>query len=297
VNLSRNGRWLVYSENEGWHLWDLAAWKEIAFVPLRGARTPLFLPGERGLLVFTSDSIHQWPLTWPAHEEAGAPQIAAPQMLLHSSGSEFQRGSLTPDGETVAVAGGRTSVGLRLKESASSFKLAQTFGQSMVTASPDHQWIVTATHNGPGVSLWDARGQFVRLLIAKDNCAIAFSPDGHTLVSSSSREYCFWSTRDWQVRHRVKLDLGAAVPGPIAFSADGRLLALAANRQDIQLLNPETGSEFATLRAPDSRLLHQVVFSGDGSHLAAMIDGRAIQLWDLRALRKELAAMALDWSR
>jgi WD40 repeat protein len=145
------------------------------------------------------------------------------------------------------------------------------------------------------VSLWDADGRLVRRLVTNDNCTVGFSPDGRTLVIASSREYSFRDTSDWQVRHRVALGFGGAVAGPLAFSPDGRLLALAANGRDIQLLNPANGAELATLTAPDAQPLEQIAFSGDGTRLAACLDGRAIQLWDLRMLREELAALGLDW--
>jgi WD40 repeat protein len=134
-----------------------------------------------------------------------------------------------------------------------------------------------------------------RLLVTNENCQAAFSLDGRWLVTTSSRDFSFWDTQTWQVRRKVPLDLGSAVAGPLAFSRDGRLLAVAANRRDIKLLHPETGAEFATLTAPDSQNLSRVAFSDDGSRLMATTDGRAIQVWDLRTLRHELAGLGLDW--
>jgi WD40 repeat protein len=97
------------------------------------------------------------------------------------------------------------------------------------------------------------------------------------------------------VRRRVKLDLGSAVAGPVAFSSDVRLLAVAANRHAIKLLHPQTGEEYATLTAPDPQNLTRLSFSADGQRLAAATIGRAVQIWDLRVLRRELAELGLAW--
>jgi hypothetical protein len=85
------------------------------------------------------------------------------------------------------------------------------------------------------------------------------------------------------------------VPVPIAFSRDGELLAVAATRHDIRLIQTRTGLEVATLSPPDRINLSGLVFSGDGRYLAAHTMVWAVHLWDLQALRRELAAMNLDW--
>jgi serine/threonine protein kinase/WD40 repeat protein len=293
VDLSRDGQWLAFADASGWTLWDVKAWKPAAFVPEPGARTPRFTPGESALLAVTPDSVLRWPLSWPAR--SGAPAIGAAEVLVAAAGSDLQRGAMSPDASRLAVAGRRNNFVIDLLDPQRRVPFGRNVGQAFAAVSPDHRWIVGATHNGPGVSLWDADGRLVRRLVTNDNCTVGFSPDGRTLVIASSRDYSFRETSDWQVRHRVALGFGGAVAGPMAFSPDGRLLALAANGRDIQLLNPANGAELATLTAPDAHRLEQIAFSGDGTRLAASIDGRAIQLWDLRRLREELAALGLDW--
>ncbi|MDA1275773.1 MAG: hypothetical protein O2960_17275 [Verrucomicrobia bacterium] len=60
-------------------------------------------------------------------------------------------------------------------------------------------------------------------------------------------------------------------------------------------MDPATGAEFATLEAPYPQGLSWLSFSPDGTRLAAAAETKQIQLWDLRWIRRQLAAMNLDW--
>jgi len=291
ADVSPDGRWLAYTEPTGWHLWDLAASREVTNVPLPRVRSPLFHPDGRGLLVLVSDEIIFWPLTTGA---SGVVEVGASRTVLTARGRDLARVALTSDGRQGVVAGRYSSYVFDWREPERATEFSRDILQSHVAVSPGGEWIVTTTHNGVGVSLWTAEGRFERRLITNDNCRAAFSTDGQSLVTASSRDYSFWDTRTWQVRRRVRLDLGSAVGGPIEFSPDGRMLAVAANRRDVKLLHPQTGEEFATLTSPDSQNLSRLAFSADGGWLAGT-GSRAIQIWNVRVLRGELGTLGLAW--
>ena len=61
------------------------------------------------------------------------------------------------------------------------------------------------------------------------------------------------------------------------------------------LINPSTGRELATLAAPQPQTINWLCFSPDGSRLAVACRNQTIQLWDLRRIRQQLAAMKVDW--
>ena len=64
----------------------------------------------------------------------------------------------------------------------------------------------------------------------------------------------------------------------------------------IRLVEAETGRVLARLEGPDSFNLVFATFSPDGSRLVVVpVQNSAIYVWDLRAIRKRLAAMGLDW--
>lgn len=131
---------------------------------------------------------------------------------------------------------------------------------------------------------------------------VAFSPDGRWLVTGTTAEYSFWDVASLgevdppsaPVRQLAR-DGSQPLAGRMAFSPDGEVLALARSAQQVQLVNPATGTELATLTAPESYLISWLCFSPDGTRLAVATESQVIQYWDLRLIRRQLAVMGLDW--
>ncbi len=293
ADFSPDGRWLVYADAFGWHLLEAAEFREVAFVSLPAARSPVFHPDGQSLIVLSPDAVMRWPLM-PTNAGQSV-VIGEAATLVASPGRDLQRASYSTDGRRVVVAGRNRSFVLNLENPSSVVEFSRGNSQSHAVLSPDYRWTVATTHNGMGASVWSSDGRLHRILLTNENSIAAFSPDGRTLVTTSSRDYILWNSGSWEVRRRVALELGSAVAGPVAFTPDGRLLAVAANRRDVRLLDPTTGEELATLTAPDPVNLSRLAFSADGSRLAATVVGRSLQVWDLRALRRELAGLGLDW--
>jgi tetratricopeptide (TPR) repeat protein len=82
---------------------------------------------------------------------------------------------------------------------------------------------------------------------------------------------------------------------PLAFSPNGRMLALVRSPQQVQLVDPATGQEYATLTAPDSGTTTWLCFSPDNRWLAAANSNREVHLWDLATVRQQLLDRGLDW--
>src|SRR5207253_10686088 len=99
----------------------------------------------------------------------------------------------------------------------------------------------------------------------------------------------------WQPGLKIDKSQWEAGPSPLAFARRDPLLALTLAPRTVQLVNPVTGRELATLTAPDLHFLSSLCFSPDGSQLAAATYDHAVQLWDLRAIRRQLADIGLDW--
>jgi WD40 repeat protein len=119
-----------------------------------------------------------------------------------------------------------------------------------------------------------------------------FSQDGTYLVVGSSEDYQVFDTQSWRRVFRVPRDRVGGGYGSIQFSPDGRLLAIILDQlRYIRLLETGSWQELASLE--DS---YPLCFSADGSQLATYSDEtKMIMVWNLRLVRRDLAAMGLDW--
>jgi hypothetical protein len=85
-------------------------------------------------------------------------------------------------------------------------------------------------------------------------------------------------------------------PGFVAFTPDGSVVALEQSRRVVKLKEVATGRDLAQLEAADVPHSNPLGFSGDGRLLVTRGGPELLQVWDLRAIRKELRTMKLDWS-
>jgi WD40 repeat protein len=124
---------------------------------------------------------------------------------------------------------------------------------------------------------------------------VAFSPDGKWLVSGSGREYQIREVGTWNLRQRLAPNPSSDLLRPMAFSGDGLMLAICLAHDTVQLLETATWQELATLESSHPTMVSSLSFSPDGTQLAVGSRPPLDQLWDLRLIRRQLAAMNLDW--
>jgi WD40 repeat protein len=72
-------------------------------------------------------------------------------------------------------------------------------------------------------------------------------------------------------------------------------LAAALQRRDVSLIKAQTGQVAARLTNPSEASVAATAFSPNGVYLAVTLADQSVQLWDLRALREDLAKLDLDW--
>jgi signal transduction histidine kinase len=163
-----------------------------------------------------------------------------------------------------------------------------------VAVSPNSQWVASGTWNGHGVKVWEfaTRRQIAELPV-DTSAAVAFSPDGHLLVTSS-RDYRVWECGSWRELYRGP-ESGGVVGPAAAFSPDGRLLAVSKALHVVELLDPGTGKLLAALEAPGSPFIAALRFTPDSTKLLALEWTRPILVWDLPRIHEELAKLGLDW--
>ncbi len=126
--------------------------------------------------------------------------------------------------------------------------------------------------------------------------ALAFSPDGKTLVSGGYKEVCIWNSVDGTLMR--KLGGLAGQVRALAFGKDGRTLAVAsgvAGRSGaVALLDMETGAITPMEQSKDEMLA--VAFSADGKWLATGGTDATVRVWNLETKAAPLELKGhTDW--
>ncbi len=166
---------------------------------------------------------------------------------------------------------------------------------SSVTVSPDARTLVTSVWKGYGTRVWDLESeQFIRRLPDEGGMA-TFSPNGRRLAVGTAKEFVLYDTSDWRPLRHIARDAASALSGLVAFSPDGRCLALTPTLRQIRLFSADGAGELATLEAPSPERITALCFSPDSRRLAAATDNGVVQVWDLPRLREALAELGLDW--
>ena len=189
-------------------------------------------------------------LYWPARPDparAGVLRIGPP-VLLAGTG---RRGSgASPDGQVQVMANGDSAVLLnRDAADPRRFVLGPQHDVRSTSVSPDKRWVATCSWSADPVSdvrIWDARtGEAVRDLPLRDGAYFAwFSPDSRWLVTTCFGVECrLWEAGTW----REVRCYGEAY---VAFSPDGRVMALGDVAGQVRLVKPATGREVARLTGP-----------------------------------------------
>jgi eukaryotic-like serine/threonine-protein kinase len=280
--------------DDGVRLWDADSGREIAAQPLRDCQSALFLP-DGDLLTSSSAGLECWRLTVLVSADKGHMRLerlpwAGPVMR------GTRRMTLDADGRTLAVlVGDRQAVflgGDRWTKRSPDLIAPKV---SFIALSPKGQWAAVGTWRGNGTRIWDLHtGRQVGKELPGGDAGVAFSPDGRWLVNGTKDEYRFWEVGSWRPGLRIPRT-PQTVPGPLAFTTDGKILAIAHSLREVRLLETATGRELATLIAPEPLGIRGLCFRPDGEQLAVVCANRALQLWDLRRIRERLAEMELNW--
>jgi RNA polymerase sigma factor (sigma-70 family) len=243
-------------------LWDVAASKEIARLPLvDGANEEFELSPDGKTLVCSSSRVKP-----DARYKIVFIDVATPA-VRHSVD--------LPAGKVVCPSGtGTLSRGLAF--SADGSTLAVHYEGSWV----GDNWVKRIQ-----VDVWDAKTYTVRYS-CEGGEHVGLSPDGSILAGISRTQK---QVRLWDVRARKELEPLPLDPAPlkwfstpnhpVAFTPDGKFLAVT-GEAEVGVYDLAKRKLVQRLKASEAEL-YDVVFSQDGTRLAAG-DGRALALWDLK---------------
>src|SRR5262249_31372178 len=124
-----------------------------------------------------------------------------------------------------------------------------------------------------------------------DCLALAFSPDGHVLVSGGLHWPVTGELRLWNTTSGAELgtfkELGYLA---VAFSSDNETFATGSWFGEIALWRTATCQKLAAFRGHQSTI-NSVAYSPEGRTLATVSDDKTAKLWDLKT-QQEKAALA-----
>jgi WD40 repeat protein len=293
--LGGGGRLLAVNSHRGVALVDVARGEEVAVLPPPGNMALRFEDADQAVWTYGGGHVFRWPIRHAATDErtqrAGPPELLA--SLPHTVEGEV---SSSPDGKLLAIPKFNRGALLWHRPGNRTLTLGPQDDVRRCAISPDSRWVITCTWHlsqGVGAKVWEAEtGRHVVDLPVSGLCGVRFSPDGKWLVTNAGG-FRIWEVGTW--REGPVLG-GPANHGVLAFSPDGKLLALGDDPGVVRLVVPDTGKEIARLTAPEQTRLKPHCFTPDGGQLITLgWDSEAIHIFDLRAIREQLKELGLDW--
>jgi serine/threonine protein kinase/WD40 repeat protein/tetratricopeptide (TPR) repeat protein len=283
-SIRRDGRILAAGTDRGLVLWDLASGAEIGFLPIGRCWGGSIFEASGDLV--TNSPAGVW--RWPVHVDPtkGKLQIGPPRRLplpatdcmvvADWSGATIA----TPAHDLAYIAIGEKTL-----------KVGPLDDCRSASISPDGQWLATGSSFNGGATVWKLpEGTAVVKLVA-GNCGVRFSPDGKWLAADSQGTTRLWEVGTWREARKIDGDYVDA-------SADGKLAVFRDSSRTAFLVELTSGLTLARFESPDQYQFAAGILSPDGSRLIVGTNDRpaCVHVWDLRAIRRRLAEMGLDWN-
>jgi WD40 repeat protein len=287
--LDPRGRLLAVAVKDGISLLDIARGEDFALLPAV-YNAPVAFEPSGALLTNGVSGLLRWPV---AVDPATDRRRYGPPERLHPPASYDGHGA-SADGRILAIPNYSRGAIVLHRDGNRTVSLGPQEDVRYCAVSADGSWVATGSHGlreGAGAKVWDARtGAHQADLPVGGLCHVAFSADGKWLATGGG------GVRLWEV--------GTWRPGPVlsgpnhtnfAFACDGQLIAVQDDPGIVRLVVPESGKEMARLTAPGDTPLAPRCFTPDGTQLITQGGDRAVHIFDLAAIRRQLREIGLDW--
>jgi signal transduction histidine kinase len=298
--------------DKGLVIWDLIGGRTPTWFEMPGVRLLCFHPDRSELYLTSERDTAVRRLTFDTATAPPTPRLGEATSLPLPTNFSPHWIALSRNGRTMALAtffGGRTFVtDLAAPEKVVWLKDlghltrgeartpgATATGGGTLALSRDGRWAACGFVYPNGTKVWDAQSGEQVATLSTDNAVVEFSPDDRWLAVGDRSHYQLFRAGDWRERWRVPREGALLTAGPCAFSPDGRQLAVAKSPQMAAILDAATGRELAELVAPRPATIQVIRWSPDGRRLVLGTGENLVQVWEVDALRSELASLGLNW--
>lgn len=289
AQFSPDGNLLAAAASDGIWIWRVEGNRLLAQLDATNCADVLFAPDGSSLISSGQSGVQLWPLQ--DSDKLSRSQVGAMRILFPPGAHDC---CLGPGGRSLIVLPGDSHGVMVLDlQNLTPKSVGDHLVSGPITASPDGTWFATGNWRGTNVTVWEmATAEPVKELVVKGNAKVLFSPDGRWLATVSDEEYRLWKTGSWEPGLAIPRKPTSALFGRMAFSPDGRILAVLQGRNSqVRLVSVQTGNELATLETGPP-----LCFASNGTLLAtAGEDLHSVFVWNLHQIRNRLAAMNLDW--
>ena len=277
-----DGRILAVGMKNEADLWDLGTGNHLAVIPLAPGISHVLFEPSGALLTNGRDGLRRWPVRADP-DSVERLRIGPPQTLL-VPGSDCHV-ACSRDGRVIAIAQYEGGLVLHADRPDQPVRLGPHDDARYIAVSPDGRWVATGSHTGTGVKVWDApSGKLEKELPQKMARGSASAPtaNGWRPPAGGCRLWAVGSgSRERQDRRRPAVWI---FPRRQVAGGGNGLRGGAAGRS-----GHGPGIRPAGRPRPGPRL-SAMSFTPDGTQLVATSnDSHSVHVWDLRAIRKQLA--------
>ncbi|HUL51147.1 MAG TPA: ATP-binding protein [Candidatus Nitrosotalea sp.] len=296
VDFSPDSKWFAATKATGVEFFRLPDGKPSGSQKMELARCSYFLPDGQSLLMSSARTIGTWRVESKGESTNTTLRLAAFTPIDVGQFDWLEPGTMSWDRRRYVLPLTYTEAAVvNLEKPVPPLRLTNAILPKLSALSSNGRWVATGTFHGEGTRIWDAITGHPIQDLHEGNSSAYFSPDDRFLVSAGASAYRIYQPGTWTMVREISTDSGTQLPQLAAFETDGRVFAMVKEMNRVELVEPGTWHLATALIPPDPRVVTWLAFSPDSRWLAVATVQDLIELWDLKVIHQELAALGLDW--